>query len=63
MADRQRRELEGIERLAQAEIEAFLKRSSLTYLECCISLMLTHLPRDEVAKILNDEAEMLRDLY
>ena len=55
-------ELEQIEHLAEAETEAYLLRSSLTYLECCISLMLTHLPREDVARILDEEAEMLRQL-
>jgi hypothetical protein len=41
---------------------AFLKRASITYLECCISLIMTHLPREDVAAILEREAEMLREL-
>lgn len=40
----------------------FLRRSSLTYLECCISLMLTHMPREEVTTVLEREAQMLREL-
>lgn len=51
-----------INSLAQAETDAFLKRASITYLECCMSLMLTHMSREEVARILVAEAEMLREL-
>jgi hypothetical protein len=66
MADQYRRtpnhEIERIEKLAQAETEAYLLRSSLTYLECCVSLMLTHLSREKVAEILIEEAKILRQL-
>lgn len=51
-----------VERLSQDQTAEFLRRSSLTYLECCISLMLTHLTREEVAAILEQEAEIVRDL-
>lgn len=58
MPDRERR----IDRLSREQTEAFLRRSSITYLECCVSLMLTHLTREEVAAILEQEARMVRDL-
>lgn len=48
--------------MAAAETAAYLRRASVTYLECSISLMLTHLSRDEVAAILEQEAEMVRNL-
>lgn len=51
-----------IEGLAEAETADFLRRSSITYLECCVSLMLTHLTREEVVRILVAEARMLREL-
>jgi len=51
-----------IDELASSEKAAFLKRASITYLECCISLMMTHLPREEVSAILERQAEMLREL-
>src|SRR5690606_11396319 len=53
-----KRPTDEIDRMAAAETAAFLRRASVTYLECCISLMLTHLPREEVAAILNQEAQM-----
>lgn len=58
MAQRDRKTQE----LADRERAAFLVRASVTYLECCISLMMTHLPREDVAAILEREAEMLRQL-
>jgi hypothetical protein len=54
-----------IKQIAARETDAFLKRSSITYLEClecCISLMLTHLAREDVAAILEQEASMIREL-
>jgi len=40
----------------------FLRRSSLTYLECCIAVMLTHLRHEQLAAILEREAKDLREL-
>jgi hypothetical protein len=51
-----------VDAIAARETEAFLRRASITYLECCISLMMTHLQREEVATILENEADMLRQL-
>jgi hypothetical protein len=51
-----------IDEIGARETAAFLKRASITYLECCISLMMTHLPREDVAAILEREAQMLREL-
>lgn len=51
-----------IDRLSRQQTREFLRRSSITYLECCVSLMLTHLTREEVAAILEREAEMVREL-
>lgn len=51
-----------LDRLAREQAEDFLRRSSLTYLECCISLMLTHMSKEEAAAILETEARLLRDL-
>jgi len=58
MPNRQRK----IDRLSQEQTNEFLRRSSITYLECCVSLMLTHLSREEVAAILEQEAHMVREL-
>lgn len=51
-----------MERLSEEQRNEFLRRSSITYLECCIGLMLTHLTREETARILEQEADMLRRL-
>jgi len=58
MPNRERR----IDHLSREQTNEFLRRSSITYLECCVSLMLTHLTREEVAAILEQEAHMVRDL-
>lgn len=59
---RPKRSPEEIDRIAAAQTAAFLRRASVTYLECCISLMMTHLPREEVIHILQQEAEMLEQI-
>ncbi|WP_245437890.1 MULTISPECIES: hypothetical protein [unclassified Mesorhizobium] len=51
-----------IDKMAERETAAYLRRASITYLECCVSLMMTHLQREEVASILEQEADMLRSL-
>lgn len=51
-----------IDRVARQQTDIYLRRSSVTYLECCISLMLTHMPKDEVAEILEVEARLVREL-
>ena len=55
------REVRQIEEAADNATAEFLRRSSLTYLECCIAVMLTHLDREEVAAILEREARDLRE--
>ncbi|CDX43370.1 conserved hypothetical protein [Mesorhizobium sp. SOD10] len=57
-----KRSAKDIDQMAAAETAAFLRRASITYLECCVSLMMTHLQREEVASILEQEADMLRKL-
>ena len=51
-----------LERISQDQTENYLRRSSLTYLECCVSLMLTHMTMEEVAAILEQEARLVREL-
>jgi hypothetical protein len=57
-----KRSAKDIDQMVAAETAAFLRRASITYLECCVSLMMTHLQREEVASILEQEADMLRKL-
>ncbi len=54
-------EFAAVETLSKREAEEFLRRSSLTYLECCISLMLTHLSIEETAGVLERQAAILRE--
>jgi hypothetical protein len=61
-AVQKKRSVKDIDRLAAEETAAFLRRASITYLECCVSLMMTHMGRDEIAAILEQEADMLRKL-
>lgn len=61
MSEVRRSEVERIDRLAESATADFLRRSSLTYLECCIAVMLTHLGHEEVAAILEREAKDLRE--
>jgi hypothetical protein len=61
MKEVRRSEVERIDQLAESATADFLRRSSLTYLECCIAVMLTHLGREEVAAILEREAKDLRE--
>lgn len=56
-----RRRME-LDQVARQQMEDFLRRSSLTYLECCISLMLTHMSTEEAAAILEAEAHLVREL-
>lgn len=51
-----------VNRLSKQCTDDYLRRSSVTYLECCISLMLTHMPPKQVARILEQEAHFIRDL-
>jgi hypothetical protein len=57
-----RSDVERIDQMAESATADFLRRSSLTYLECCIAVMLTHLGHEEVAAILEREAKDLREL-
>lgn len=40
----------------------YLRRSSVTYLECVVGLMLTHMTKEEVARMLEAQAKMVREL-
>jgi hypothetical protein len=52
----------AISRICDAEREAWLRRSSIHFLECAIHLCVSHMSIEEVAALLEKEAEMLRDL-
>lgn len=48
-----------LETLSQKAAAEYLRRSSLTFLECAINLMATHMSLDEVAAVLREEADQL----
>ncbi|HEV2503765.1 MAG TPA: hypothetical protein VGV39_11865 [Mesorhizobium sp.] len=51
-----------LETLAQKASAQYLRRSSLTFLECAINLMATHMSLEEVASILRQEADHLEEM-
>jgi hypothetical protein len=55
-------EIRRINEQSDAAIKEYFRRSSITYLEACISLMLTSMSAEEAAQILEQEAKDLREL-
>lgn len=51
-----------VNELSDEAVVEYLRRSSITYLEACISLMLTSMSAEEAAQILEAEAIDLREL-
>lgn len=49
----------GLEAMSEAARDDYLRRSSITFLECAISLMATHMTMNEVAQILREEAAII----
>ncbi len=47
--------------IAAREQDAFLRQSSIKFLECAINLMATHLTMEEVAGLLEQHAKNLRE--
>lgn len=54
-------ERDRIDRQAEEATEDYLRRSSITFLECAINLMLTHMSKDQVAAILRGQADIVED--
>lgn len=54
-------ERDRIDRQAEEAVEDYLRRSSITFLECAINLMLTHMSKDQVAAILRGQADIVED--
>lgn len=52
----------AIETLSEQATAEYLRRSSVTFLECAISLLATHMTMAEVAAILREEADQLEEL-
>jgi hypothetical protein len=55
-------ELRRLNELSDEAARDYLRRSSITYLEACISLMLTSMSLEAAAQILEQEAANLREL-
>ena len=61
MSDRSERKLRNaLEKLARREREAYLRRSSVRFLQCAIHLCATHMTLSEIAELLEEEARQLR---
>jgi predicted HTH domain antitoxin len=54
-------EVKRAKQMAAEATEAYLLRSSISFLECAIHLMATHISVDEIAEILEEEARQLRE--
>ena len=54
-------EVKRAKQMAAEATEAYLRRSSISFLECAIHLMATHISVDEIAEILEEEARQLRE--
>lgn len=51
-----------LDEMAEEATAEWLCRSSITYLECAISLALTHMTKAAVIEVLRAELKMLEDL-
>jgi hypothetical protein len=55
-------ERDRLEEMAEAAAADWLRRSSISFLECAIHLMLTHMSKEEVVEALRTEASMVEEL-
>lgn len=55
-------ETRRLNEMSDEAVRDYLRRSAITYLEACISLMLTSMSLEEAAQILEQEAQNLREL-
>ncbi|MCA1439515.1 hypothetical protein I6F07_04620 [Ensifer sp. IC4062] len=60
MPDRRDDRSNPLSRLAAQEEALYLRRSSTRFLECAIHLCVTHMTLSEVADLLEQEAQQLR---
>lgn len=51
-----------MDEMAEEATAEWLCRSSITYLECAISLALTHMTKEAVIEVMRAEIQMLEDL-
>ncbi|QFI69971.1 hypothetical protein [Sinorhizobium alkalisoli] len=60
MSDQRPDPRDRLSELSASEQALYLRRSSLRFLECAIHLCATHMTLEEVAELLEQEAEQLR---
>lgn len=51
-----------LEEMAEEATAEWLCRSSITYLECAVSLALTHMSKEAVIEVMRAEIKMLEEL-
>lgn len=51
-----------LEQMAEEATAEWLCRPSITYLECAISLMLTHMTKEAVLEVMRAETKMLEEI-
>jgi hypothetical protein len=56
-----KKDYDRLSKLSQQQQETYLRRSSVHFLECAIHLCVTHMGIEEVARLLEVEAEHLRE--
>lgn len=56
-----KKQTSSLDAIAQQEEADYLRRTSMTFLECAIHLCVTHMPMKEVAGILERHASILRE--
>ncbi|MGN6538952.1 MAG: hypothetical protein ACTHKQ_24895 [Mesorhizobium sp.] len=51
-----------LDEMAEEATAFWLARSSITFLECAIHLLLTHMTKEQVIEVLKTETEMLEGM-
>jgi hypothetical protein len=54
--------LDQLSQISASQVDDFLKRSSITFLECAINLMATHMSKEEIAATLEEEARLVKEM-
>ena len=50
-----------VEEMNEREVGEFLRRSSVSHLECAINLMMTHMSAPDAISVLEAEIDLLRE--
>ncbi len=56
-----KRHIDAVNDIAQTATDEYLRRSSVHFLECAIHLMASHMTIEEVATLLERQAEIVRE--